>query len=288
MSIHLRGREDLRRLTLRSSRLEAFSVSTADLKALVYDSEEENMKSSWNTPPTQLLLSGKDVHIWRAGLDLPIKRVQELKEKLSIDERIKSEHFRFERDRSQFIAARGILRMILGCYLGVEPSTIRFFYEKHGKPRLQNTFAKTDIQFNVSHSEGLALYSFTRGHEVGVDIEYMREISEMEQIVERFFSVRDRVFFGTLPASEKQYPFFHWWTRKEAFVKATGEGLSSPLDTFDAALAEGKSVGSLGILGEPREGKRWSTWDVTPAEEFAGAVVVEGRGLYVQFWQWPG
>lgn len=246
------------------------------------------MKPSWNAPPTQHLLSGKDVHIWRAGLDLPIKGVQELKEKLSIDERIKSEHFRFERDRSQFIAARGILRLILGRYLGVEPSTIRFCYEKHGKPRLHKAFATTDIQFNLSRSEGLALYVFTRGHDVGVDIEYMREISEMEQIVERFFSIKDRVFFGTLPASEKQDSFFHWWTRKEAFVKATGDGLSYPLDAFDAALAEEESIESLGILGRAKEGTRWSMWDVTPAEEFAGAVAVEGRGWDVRYWQWPG
>ena len=246
------------------------------------------MKPLWNAPSTQLLLSMNDVHIWRAGIDLPSKRVQEFKGSLSTEERIKADRFRFEQDKSRFIAARGILRRILACYLGVDPGTIRLCYEKDGKPRLQNAFGKTGIQFNLSHSEGLAFYVFAEGHEVGVDVEYMREISEMEQIVEQFFSVTERVFFGTLPTSEKQETFFNWWTRKEAFTKATGEGLSYPLDRFDVSAGPGKSVGLLTILGDTKEASRWSMWDVRPAEQFAGAVVVEGEGWDVQYWQWPG
>jgi 4'-phosphopantetheinyl transferase len=244
------------------------------------------MTPSWNAPPTRFLLSRQDVHIWRAVLDLPSKNVQELKGSLSIDERMKAEHFTFERYKSQFIAARGILRLILACYLSVEPGVIRFCYEKDGKPRLQNAFGKTGIQFNLSHSEGLALYVFTRDHEVGVDVEYMREISEMEQIVEQFFSVRERVFFGALPTSEKQETFFNWWTRKEAFTKATGEGLSYPLDRFDVSAAPGKSVELLRTVGGAKEGPRWSMWDVRPAEGFAGAFVVEGGSWEVHYWQW--
>ena len=245
------------------------------------------MKPSWNAPPTQLLFSGKDVHIWQAVLDLPSIRVQELKENLSIDERIKSEHFRFERDRSQFIAAHGILRRILGCYLGVEPGAIRFCYEKRGKPRLQNAFAKTGIRFNLSHSKGLALYVFTRGHEAGIDIEFIREMSEMEQIAEQFFSVRDRVFLGALPRSEKMEAFFKLWTQKEAFVKATGAGLSNPSDTSDVSVAPGKLLELLRIFGTTQEGPKWSMWEVMPDEEFASAVVVEGESWEVQYWQWP-
>ena len=248
----------------------------------------ENMKPSWNTPPTQLRLSRENVHIWRAVLDLPSESVQEFKGSLSIDERMKAEHFRYERDRSRFIAARGILRLILASYLSVYPGAIRFCYGKDGKPRLENIFGKTGIQFSLSHSEGLALYVFTQGRQVGIDVEYMREISEMKEIIEQFFSVRERTFFDTLPTSEKQETFFKWWTRKEAFAKATGEGLSYPLDGFDALLAKGKSVESLGILGGAQERPRWSIWDVRPAEEFAGAVVVEGGSLDVQYWQWPG
>ena len=246
------------------------------------------MKPLWNTPPTQLLLSTDVVHIWRVGIDLPNKRVQEFKGILSIDERMKADRFRFEQDKSRFIAAHGILRRILACYLSIEPGAIRFCYEKAGKPRLQNAFGMTGIQFNLSHSEGLAFYVFVEGHEVGVDVEYMREISEMEQIVEQFFSVRERAFFGTLPASEKQETFFNWWTRKEAFTKATGEGLSYSLDRFHVSAEPGKSVGLLRTVGDAKEGPRWSIWDVKPGKEFAGAVVAEGEGWDVQCWQWPG
>jgi len=252
------------------------------------DYRPKNMKPSWNAPPTQLLLSRKDVHIWRAVLDLPSKSVQELKGSLSFDERMKAERFSFVRDKTRFIIARGILRLILACYLGVEPGAIRFCYEKNGKPRLQNAGAKTDIQFNLSHSKGFALYVLTRGHEVGVDIEYLREISEMEQIVEQFFSARERVVFRTLPTSEKKATFFRWWTRKEAFMKAVGEGLSYPLYRFDAVLEKGKSVESSGLLEGAHQGPKWSIWDVRPAEEFAGAVVVEGIDWDVQYWQWLG
>jgi 4'-phosphopantetheinyl transferase len=251
------------------------------------DSEGKNVKPSWNVPPTQLLLSRKDVHIWRAVLDLPSNNVRKLKESLSIDERMKAEHFRFERDRSRFITARGILRLILGCYLSVEPSAIRFCYKKNGKPRLQNRFAKTGIQFNLSHSEGLALYVFARDHEVGVDIERIRDFPETEQMVEQFFSAREIVVFRTLSGSKKQETFFSWWTRKEAFVKATGDGLSYPIDTFDASAVPGKSIELFRILGDAEEASEWSIGDVRPAEEFAGAVAVEGGNWEVQCWQWP-
>ena len=250
------------------------------------DSGPKDMKPSWNAPPTQLLLSRKDVHIWRAVLDLPSKSVQELKGSLSFDERMKAESFHFERDRSRFIAAHGILRRILASYLSVDPGAIRFRYERDGKPRLQNAFGKPGIQFNLSHSEGLALYVFTQGHEVGVDLERIRDLPEMEQIVDQFFSVREQVVFHTLPTSEKHETFFKWWTRKEAFVKAVGEGLSYPLHGFDALLAKGKSVESLGILGGVQEGPKWTMWDVRPGEAFAGAVVVERDDWDVQCWQW--
>ena len=244
------------------------------------------MTPSWNEPPTHPLLSRQEVHIWRAFLEVPSQSVQKLKGSLSIDERMKAERFSFERDRNQFIAARGILRLILGCYLSIEPGAIQFCYDKNGKPRLQNAFGKTGVQFNLSHSEGLAMYVFTKDHEVGVDIEYMLDMPESKEIVEQFFSVRERVIFDTLPTSEKQETFFNWWTRKEAFTKAVGTGLSYPLDSFDALLAERKSVDSLVILGDVQGGPRWTIWDVRPAEEFAGAVAVEGRGRDIQCWQW--
>ncbi|MEN6317165.1 MAG: 4'-phosphopantetheinyl transferase superfamily protein [Syntrophaceae bacterium] len=240
----------------------------------------------WDTPPTDLLLSGKNVHIWLAVLDLPGKSVEELKRSLSEDEMMRADRFRYEHDRNRFISARGILRLILSGYLSVEPDTISFVYEKDGKPRLQNASGRADIQFNLSHSEGLALYVFTRGKEAGIDLERIRDFPEMELIVEQFFSVRERALFGTLQSSEKKKTFFNWWTRKEASMKANGKGLSYSLDRIDFLPTDGKSTGSLKMLRDGGEQARWSIWDVRPAEEFAGAVVVEEGNWNVQYWQW--
>ena len=257
----------------------------ADCSDVRVNRQKKDTKPSWCTPPPRLSLSGQDLHVWRAFLDLPGRSIQDLKGSLSIDERMKAENFHFERDRSRFIAARGILRLILSSYLSVEPGTIQFCYEEGGKPRLHRAFCDTGIQFNLSHSEGLALYVFTRDHEVGVDVEYMREISEMGQIVEQFFSVRERAFFATSPSNEKREMFFSWWTRSEALMKAAGEGLSYPIDNSSGIPTIGESVGSSG-RGDAKEGPRWSTWAVRPAERFAGAVVAEGEGWDVQYWQW--
>jgi 4'-phosphopantetheinyl transferase len=247
-----------------------------------------NVSPSWKAPPAQLQLTAKDVHIWRAGIDLPAERIQELEKKLSPDEMLRAEHFRFETDRSRFIVARGILRLILAGYLNIEPGLISFSYAENGKPRLQNIFSKKGIQFNLSHSEGLALYVFSRWHEVGVDIEFIREISEMEQIVEQFFSIRERTLYDRLPGREKHVMFYSWWTRKEALTKAVGEGLSYPLDSIDALSDEEKSVESPEFSGKANEEPRWSVWDLEPAEECVGAAVAAGTEWNVRCWQWPG
>ncbi len=246
----------------------------------------ENMKHSWEKPPAGLLLSGENVHIWRAVLDLPGKSVEELGRSLSNDEMMRAVRFRYERDRNQFISARGILRLILAGYLSVEPDKIRFGYEKDGKPRLQNEYGRADIQFNLSHSEGMALYVFTGNHEAGIDLERIQNFPEMEQIVEQFFSAKEQTLFGALPSSEKKKTFFNWWTRKEALMKAMGKGLSYSPDRINFLPTEAKSPESIKTLRCDNEQKRWAIWDVGPAEEFAGAVVVEEGRWNVQYWQW--
>jgi 4'-phosphopantetheinyl transferase len=247
-----------------------------------------NLKLIWEIPPTQLLFPEKELHFWRADLDQPGKRVQEFYDYLTADEKMRAERFHFERDRSRFITGRGILRQLLAGYLGVEPGAIRFCYGKDGKPELQGAFSTSGIQFNLSHSEGLALYAFTLDHEVGVDVEHIREISEMGYIAEQFFSVGERDLFGALPESEKQKTFFTWWTRKEACMKAIGVGLTDSPDRFDVAQVNKASVESSGIWGVSEQEPGWSMWDVNPADECAGAVAVKGSGWGIRCWQWPG
>ncbi|MEN6375768.1 MAG: 4'-phosphopantetheinyl transferase superfamily protein [Smithella sp.] len=244
------------------------------------------MKPLWKAPPPRFLLPKKNVHIWRAVLDLPGQNVAALKRSLSEDEMIKADRFRFERDRNRFISTRGILRLILAGYLCVEPGYIRFCYEKDGKPRLQNLSGRANITFNLSHSEGLALYVFSRGIEAGIDLERIRHFPEMEEIVEQFFSEKERAVFGALPVCEKKEKFFQWWTRKEALMKAMGKGLSYPLGRIDFLPTNGKLFESFKMSKSEKEQTKWLLWDLIPAEEFAGAVVMEEGKWNVQYWQW--
>lgn len=244
------------------------------------------MVVSWKTPTEGLSLSEKDVHIWGAALDLPSSSVQELKEKLSIGERIKAERLRFERDRRRFIVARGILRLMLGCYLSIEPGAVRFCYGRNGKPRLADTFGNGTIHFNQSHSEGLALYGFTRDREIGVDIEHVREFPEMEQVAEQVFSVRENSVFRALPKSYKKEAFFQIWTRKEAFIKGTGDGLSLPLDKFEVSLVPGEPASLLRIEDDSREASRWFIQGLKPAPNYVGAFAVKTDMFETKCWRW--
>lgn len=226
-------------------------------------------------------LTAGEIHIWCTSLDQPVSRYQKL---LSDDERIRSERFHFEAHRKRFIVRRGILRMILGCYLSTEPSQLQFCYGKNEKPALADTFSKGKVRFNLSHSEGLALYAFTRDCEIGVDIEHIRDISEMKQIAERFFSARENSVFRALPKSKKKEAFFNCWTRKEAFIKAIGDGLSWPLDGFDVSLVPGEPARLLRIEGDSKTASRWSIQDLKPAFGFAAAFAVKGRIGRVHCW----
>jgi len=240
------------------------------------------------TSSSSLSLSAGDVHIWRATLDLPAVGIQMLNQMLSIDERIRAERFNFERDRRRFTAARGILRRILGTYLTVEPSAVRFCYGRNGKPRLADTYGNGEICFSLSHSQGIALYGFSRGRQVGVDIESIRDFPEMGEIARQFFSVNENEVFNGLPKSKKVYAFFKCWTRKEAFIKAIGDGLSYPLDMFDVSVHPGEPAELLRIRGDARKAARWSIQNVRPGPGLAAAFAVMGRSWRLRCWQWPG
>lgn len=228
----------------------------------------------WQEPPADLALSSGEVHIWRASLDQPAERVQRLGQTLSGDERSRAERFHFERDRLHFIAARGLLRAILGRYSGLEPGQLRFCYGLRGKPALAEAPDGGRLYFNLAHSHGLALYAITREGAIGVDLEYVRHIPEAEQMAERFFSALERDVLRSLPPSQRQVAFFNCWTRKEAYIKAIGDGLLHPLDQFDVSLAPGEPARLLSVAGQ--EDSHWFIQALTPAPGYVAAVAIEG------------
>lgn len=244
------------------------------------------LSPSFSPPPLHLALRPDEIHVWFTSLNQPVSRFQMLSQTLSLNEHLRAERFHFQKDREHFVVSRGILRTILGCYLNIEPSWLRFCYGKHGKPALADTFGKGTVFFSMSDSQRFAIYAFSRDSEIGVDIEQIYNISEMDQIAERFFSVSENAVFRSLPETIKKEAFFNCWTRKEAFIKAIGKGLSQPLDKFDVSLVPGESAKLLRINGDSKRALRWSIQELKPASGFVAALAVKKRSWQLRCWQW--
>ncbi|MDQ3652238.1 MAG: 4'-phosphopantetheinyl transferase superfamily protein [Acidobacteriota bacterium] len=244
----------------------------------------------WSSPPERLILGHNEVHVWRAALNTKESSIQSLRRTLSADERARAERFHFQNDRDHFIVARGLLRAILGRYLNVDPSQLCFSYSFYGKPSLARESSGDDLSFNLSHAGELALYAITRGREIGIDVERIRADFANEQIAERFFSLREVAALRTLPKNIQPQGFFNCWTRKEAYIKARGEGLSLPLDQFEVSLVPGEPAALLRTSGsgDHQEASRWSLREVVaPAASYVAAVAVEGDDWQLKYWQWP-
>jgi 4'-phosphopantetheinyl transferase len=242
---------------------------------------------SWPHAPADLALSNDEVHVWRACLDLPASHVQSLQRTLAADELSRAERLYFQKDRQRFIVARGLLRAILSRYLDMEPSQLRYCYSEHGKPYLTPSSGRKTPSFNLSHSDGLALYAVARGREVGIDLERIRPVVEVEQIAERFFSAWEKDVFRALPGHLRHMAFFTCWTRKEAYIKARGEGLSQPLDQFDVSLVPGEPAMLLSIRGDPQEAFHWSLRELAPGSGYVAALAAEGNDWRLVCWQFP-
>jgi len=241
----------------------------------------------WLHPPESLALADDDVHVWRASLNLAAEHMQDLQRTLTADERERAERFHFQKDRERFIVTRGLLRAILSRYLDVEPGQLRFGYSPYGKPALLRESGGEMLRFNLSHSHGLALYAVTRGRAVGIDLEYVRADLANERIAEQFFSPREVAALRALPAGVRAEAFFNCWTRKEAYVKARGEGLSLPLNQFDVSLAPGEPAALVSTRGDPLEAFRWSLQALFPGPGYVAALAVEGHSWRLRCWQWP-
>jgi 4'-phosphopantetheinyl transferase len=230
-----------------------------------------------------LELSPGEIQIWAVALDPPPPVAQALAGTLAADERERAARFRFERHRRQYEVGRGALRTLLGGYLGLSPTEIRFAYGERGKPFLAAPpSGGHDLHFNLSNSNELALVGFVRGVEIGVDVEYLKPMPDLEQIAERFFSASERVALRQLPAPLKPEGFFNCWTRKEAYLKAVGEGLAARLDSFDVTLVPGDAPRMLTLEGDAARAARWFLKPFRPAPEYIGALAVESAALPVR------
>jgi 4'-phosphopantetheinyl transferase len=228
------------------------------------------------------------VQVWHVFLIQPETVRQRLEQILSTDEQARASKFYFERDKRGFIVGRGMLRMLLGAYLNIAPERLHFCYGDHGKPALvQKRDDGKILDFNVSHTKELAVFAFSWNRELGVDVEYIRTMQDADSIAKRFFSAREYEVLQTLPASQKMQGFFNCWTRKEAYLKALGDGLARPLDEFEVSLVPGEAASLLHVVGRPEETSRWRLEAFTPAPGYVAAIAGEGPNWLLQLCRSP-
>jgi 4'-phosphopantetheinyl transferase len=242
-------------------------------------------RSGWRLPPeNRTSLAEDEVHVWRATLDQPAEFTAILEPILASDERERVRRFYFDRDRTRCLISRGLLRTLLGRYLGSPPGALRFDYSRFGKPSL----AGTPLQFNVSHSGELLLIAIAHHRAVGVDVEQIRREMSVVEIAQRFFSANERTALAALAEPLRPDAFFACWTRKEAYIKARGEGLSLPLDGFDVAFLPGEAARLLATRPDPAEARRWCLSELDVADGYKAALAVEGSEWTLKCWDWPG
>ena len=222
-----------------------------------------------------MCFSSQSIECMVARLDVRPEIIPALVELLDDAERDRANRFVFKRDRFRYIVGRARLRQGLSARLGLRPEAVELVYGKRGKPMLASQFASLDLRFNLSHSEDIAIYAFSVGREIGIDVEAVRMVPDADAIAARFFSPREYEAYLNLNLRDRAQGFFNCWTRKEAFIKALGDGLYYPLDRFDVSLAPGEPAKILRVEKTPGDHCGWRVENLSPAPGFVAAVVVE-------------
>jgi 4'-phosphopantetheinyl transferase len=235
-------------------------------------------RSMWSVSPASLSLSSGVVHVWRASLAQPTDVQESFSRTLNDDESARAARFHFEQHRRRFVLARGVLRALLARYLRIEPAEVRFAYGPYGKPSLVEEHGVSGVRFNASHSHELAVYAFAQEREIGVDVEYVKSDFAGEEIAQQFFSAHEVQTLMSLPESERAAAFFRCWTRKEAYIKAIGNGLSHPLNGFDVTVAPHEDAWLIRDHRDDHATSHWSMFNLE-LEGYAGALVVEGLSV---------
>ncbi len=236
-------------------------------------------KLSWPAPREAVRLEYNEIHVWCAALGEFASELARLHALLSSSESAKAERFRFAKDRNHFVARRGILRGILSRYLEQSPSEIDFRHGRFGKPEVNGDFVRGNLQFSVSHSGDLALYAVTRACAIGVDVEHIRPFPQFEEIASRFFSSNERGVLMALRPEQQTDGFFACWTRKEAFLKATGQGIGEDLAKVEVTLTPWDDPEFLSIKGEPRARAEWQLRSFSPAPGYLAALAFARHDL---------
>lgn len=239
----------------------------------------------WTMPPIDRTLHHDEVHVWLAEYNTFRSQIPDLHLLLNVEEAKKAAQFYFEKDRRRFIVTHGLLRKLLAGYTNIPAAQLNFHHNAYGKPELSDQPQKATLHFNLSHSHELIVYAFTYAGDIGVDIEYMRADIEYEQLTRRYFSPFENVELRRLPLSQCQQAFFNCWTRKEAYIKARGLGLSLALDSFDVTVRPDDPVKLLASRENAQEANRWLFASLPMSPQYAGTVIAEGHDWHMHCWQ---
>jgi 4'-phosphopantetheinyl transferase len=240
----------------------------------------------WGGFDRSYVLPLDEVHVWRTTLDLAASDIARLRQMLSVDERERADRFHFDADRRRSVIGRGYLRLLLGRILNLPPSELQFEYDEFGKPGLMPRL-EPSLEFNVSHSGDLILIAIAIGRAVGVDVEKIRTDLDPVYVAAHFFSTSECKILASLGGDDQYDAFFACWTRKEAYLKARGIGLSLPLDQFDVSFLPIEAPRLLATRPDPAEAGRWKLQALEVASDHAAALAAAGMDWRPKCWNWP-
>lgn len=247
--------------------------------------KEEFTINHRNPSSPAIHLAGDEIHLWNASLVQPAPVIAHFATLLSADEKTRAERFYFERDRARYIVGRGLLRKILGAYLGLDPAWIELRYGPYGKPALKVGDLNHTLEFNLAHSADRALYAFCWNRALGVDLEHVRPMENQDDFAAQIFAASESALITSLDADQKQQAFFTIWTCKEAFFKASGDGLTKPIADAEITVDVGGTASLLSIAGDPQQANGWRLETFQPAASYQAALAFRGETCKISFQQ---
>ncbi len=242
--------------------------------------------TTWQLAPKDISLQSNHIHIWYCPFDAFNElTIQHFFELLSADEQQRALRFRFDKDRQHNIIARANLRLLLANYLSLAAKELTFEYSDYDKPFLSENQNTIGLTFNITHAKNVCLLAFSAKHNFGIDVESLSREAANEEIARRFFAEEEVRAFLALPKAERTEGFFRAWTRKEAFIKAIGEGLSFPLEDFVVSLDDTHSAKLLSIKGDKQAAENWQMHSFLPQEDYIAAVAYPDKIKQIHYWQ---
>jgi 4'-phosphopantetheinyl transferase len=244
------------------------------------------LTEQWVPRPAGYKIEPGTVHVWKSQFEFDALLSSEFRGCLSKEEIEKARRFVSRSDQDRYVFSHGLLRTILGGYLCCDPRQLNYNTNQYGKPFLISSFRDTEIRFNLSHSRDMTLVAISCGIEVGIDIEYMREIEDARDIVNQSFSSHERQIFNALPPAELEEAFYAFWTSKEAFLKGIGNGLSYPLDRFSILFSNTTNGGVVNISNGLIDANHWNVLRLFPGDGYAGALAMEVPATTLKFYEY--